>query len=175
MSRPIYLGLLLLALTFSAACGTTDAPDSAVDVPRGALVGSLAPDFTLQTMSGEEVTLSHLRGKPVFLNFWASWCGPCQNEMPQIQALSREYEGKVHVLGINSTSEDDPENAKHFAGRHGLTFRNVMDVDGKAKIAYGALGLPVSLLLDADGKIVQRIQGELSAEKMRTWFASVAK
>ena len=93
--------------------------------------GFAAPDFTLDLLGGGEVTLSDLRGAPVMLNLWASWCPPCRAEMPAIQAVYQEYgeEGLV-VLAVNATNQDSESAAAAFVRDHGLTFPVPLDRDG---------------------------------------------
>lgn len=135
--------------------------------------GVAAPDFTLSTSSGQSYTLSDLRGKKVFLNFWASWCGPCKTEMPDLQALSRQYADQVELIGINLTSDDDREHAIQFMLENGLTFPSVLDVDGKAKKSYGILSIPVSITIDGTGQVVERRDGQLTHEVMEGMFTKL--
>lgn len=124
--------------------------------------GFLAPDFTLTTLDGDTVRLSDLQGKPVLINFWASWCGPCRAEMPHIQAA---YEGHADdglvVLGVDQ-SESPPAVAR-FVEEFGLTFPVPMDSDGKVSAAYQARALPTSFFVDADGVIRETFTGPMSA------------
>jgi len=120
-------------------------------------VGDLAPDFELHDMEGMSWELSALRGKVVLLNFWASWCGPCRQEMPHLEGLHRRFAGEgLVVLGIN----DEPlERAREFLDNIGMTFPNVHTSDGRVFRQYGIDALPTSLIVDRFGRVENRIEG----------------
>jgi peroxiredoxin len=124
--------------------------------------GFLAPDFTLTTLEGDTVRLSDLRGQPVLINFWASWCGPCRSEMPHIQAAHETHskDGLV-VLGVDQM--ESPPAVARFVNEFNLTFLIPMDSDGKVSRAYQARGLPTSFFVDADGIIRDTFTGPMSA------------
>jgi len=122
--------------------------------------GFAAPDFTLDLLGGGEVTLSDLRGAPVMLNLWASWCPPCRAEMPAIQAVYQEYgeEGLV-VLAVNATNQDSESAAAAFVRDHGLTFPVPLDRDGSVSVLYALRGLPTTYFIDREGVIRSVIVG----------------
>ncbi|TCP58092.1 peroxiredoxin [Tumebacillus sp. BK434] len=162
---------LLLVLTlalFLSACGDKDAPKA---VPLKA--GVPAPDFTLETMSGQTVKLSDLRGQKVFLNFWASWCPPCKKEMPDLQEMSRKYEDKVKLYGVNITADDTLERAETFILEQKLTFPQLLDKEGKVQKAYNAITVPISVTIDEAGKIVEYRLGQLTKEQMEQMFQAL--
>lgn len=171
-------GLLFLAffLAFAVtACGRSDsgeaAPGENADPNMGPFAGKLAPDFTLPTLNGQEtVQLSSLRGKKVFLNFWASWCGPCKDEMPDIQEMARKYEGQILVYPINVTTDDDLENARRFLGSNSITLQSLTDPEGSAKSDYRIASLPVSLTIDGSGRVVERRNGIILKDQMESVF-----
>jgi thiol-disulfide isomerase/thioredoxin len=167
--------LLILALAFLAGCSKNDTSESQLPEGVGAYPGQMAPDFTLTTFSGHDVTLSQLKGRPVFLNIWASWCPPCKREMPDLQRMSRQYEGKVLVYGINSTTEDTRDKAEEFVLDMRLTFPNLIDANGQVKRDYRILTMPVSLTIDENGKVVDRHDGQLTPEKMNEMFEHLLK
>lgn len=109
----------------------------------------MAPDFTLPTLDGRTVTLSELRGQVVVLDFWASWCGPCQESMPALQALHERYAGRgVTVLAINEEENRSTVEA-YVAGRY--TFTVLLDEEGSVGTAYGVWGIPHTVVVDRDG------------------------
>jgi cytochrome c biogenesis protein CcmG/thiol:disulfide interchange protein DsbE len=123
--------------------------------------GFLAPDFSLTALDGSTVRLSGLRGRPVLINFWASWCGPCRAEMPHIQAVFEAHsdEGLV-VLGVDQL--ESPPAVARFVDEFDLTFLIPLDSNGKVSAAYQARGLPTSFFVDADGIIRDTFTGPMS-------------
>lgn len=138
-----------------------------------------APDFTLVDQNGETHTLSDYRGKTVFLNFWATWCGPCQNELPDIQALYESYgsnAGDLVVLGMaNPKTEDYPNNqdetqaeVEQFLRDKGYTFPVAMDTTGEVFSAYGISAFPTTFMIDAEGNLFGYVVSQLSKEMMES-------
>ncbi|HZD55102.1 MAG TPA: redoxin domain-containing protein, partial [Anaerolineales bacterium] len=114
-------------------------------------VDAPAPDFELDTLSGEAVRLSDYRGKTVLLNFWATWCAPCRLEMPAMQSRFEEHKSDLAVLGINF---DEPESdVQAFAQELGLTFTILLDPGGEVQKLYRIRGYPSTYFLDADGVV----------------------
>jgi thiol-disulfide isomerase/thioredoxin len=124
-------------------------------VPRTELA---ATDFTLQTLEGNKVSLSSYRGKLVFLSFWATWCGPCKQELPSMQALYDKLKGKGFTVVAVDLAEDS-KTVKEFVKANGMTFPVLLDTDGKVGGTYEARSIPTNYLLDRDGKILARIVG----------------
>jgi peroxiredoxin len=132
------------------------------DLGTAPRTGFLAPDFALTTLDGASVRLSDLRGRPVLINFWASWCGPCRVEMPHIQAAYEAHaeEGLI-VLGVDQL--ESPPVVARFVEEFGLTFPIPMDDDGKVSAAYQARALPTSFFVDTDGVIRDTFTGPMSS------------
>jgi peroxiredoxin len=125
-------------------------------------VGSLAPDFSLRTITGVTVTLSALRGHPVLINFWASWCVACRAEAPELQKVYIEYaKGGLIVLGVNATAQDTVPAAQTYVDEFRLTFPIPMDMQGTVMSAYQVAGLPTSFFIDRDGVIRDVIIGQM--------------
>jgi peroxiredoxin len=124
-----------------------------------AAVGEPAPYFTLSTLDGGQVSLEDLKGRPVILNFWASWCEPCGMEMPGLQKVYEKYkETGLIILGINAIEKDDLAKVTEFVNEHNLTFPILLDNSSSTSSAiYGVNGLPASYFIDMDG-ILRRIQ-----------------
>lgn len=129
--------------------------------------GFLAPDFALATADGKMVRLSELRGRPVVLNVWASWCPPCREEMPALERVHQAYQGQgVVILGLNSTFQDSREEALAFAAGQGLSFPIVFDEQGQATRLYQVRALPTTFFIDAQGIIQEVIAGGPMAEAL---------
>jgi len=131
---------------------------------RPPLVGGPAPEIILMNLQGQEVRLSDLRGQVVLLNFWATWCQPCKDEMPAMQASydTLRDQGFV-VLAVNEL--EDTEQVITHVQKHGHTFPVVMDHDNRVASQYGVVGLPASFLVDRQGIVREKIVGSLLTEE----------
>ncbi|HLO03127.1 MAG TPA: TlpA disulfide reductase family protein [Symbiobacteriaceae bacterium] len=166
--------LLLVTVLLLAACsrpvGQEVAPGAPVQIKVAE--GFRAPEITaIDVQTGQSVTLSDLRGQPVFLNFWATWCGPCKIEMPAMEDLYREAGPKLRILAVGQTPWETKEQLAAFAKERGLTFPILFD-GGAAAEAYGIVGVPTSIFIDGDGIIRALHPGTLSGEKMRALAAT---
>lgn len=116
--------------------------------------GELAPDFELETLSGEKANLSDFRGKPVFLNFWASWCAPCKEEMPDMQKFYDKYKDKVEIVAVNLTGKETNENdAIRFVEEYPYTFPVLLDRELKAGSLYSVVAIPTTYFIDSKGVV----------------------
>jgi thiol-disulfide isomerase/thioredoxin len=156
--RLIAAGVLLLGLAwiwYSRGDPSTR-PGYLESAPQ---VGFQAPDFTLQTIMGDRITLIELQGTPVVLNFWASWCPPCRAEMPALQAIYEEYGGKVMVLGVNTSNQDARSDMLSFLEDARLSFPILEDIDGSVQQQYAIISLPTTFFINADGSITEVVVG----------------
>lgn len=129
--------------------------------------GFLAPDFTLDTLDGGQVTLADLRGKVVVVNLWASWCPPCRAEMPAIERVYQTYQSRgVVVLGVNTTYQDNESQAHAFVEQYGLTFSILLDRTGKVSRRYLLRALPTSFFVDRRGVIRSVVVGGPMSETL---------
>ena len=128
-----------------------------------------APDFTAVDADGTEVKLSDYVGKPIVLNFWASWCTPCKSEMPEFNAAWEELEGEVQFLMVNMTdgSRETVESAREYVEGEGFTFPVLFDTGSEAAIAYSAYSLPTTYFIDAEGYLVARAVGAIDGETLQ--------
>jgi cytochrome c biogenesis protein CcmG/thiol:disulfide interchange protein DsbE len=118
-----------------------------------------APVWTLERLNGEgDLSFASLRGKTVVLNFWASWCGPCRDEMPLLQQGSKRWQGK-NVVFVGIDAKDVRGDARKFLARYGVTYRNVYDGKGATIGRYGVTGYPETYFIDKTGKVRYRIAG----------------
>jgi len=135
-----------------------------ISAPR---TGFQAPGFSLDSSSGEIITLSEQNDKIILVNFWASWCPPCRAEMPAIQQVYQDYkdDGLV-VLGINATNQDDITAVKSFVAENQLSFPILFDRDGEVSRQYNLHALPTSYFIDQDGIIQDVVVGGPMAEAL---------
>jgi cytochrome c biogenesis protein CcmG/thiol:disulfide interchange protein DsbE len=118
-----------------------------------------APAWTLERLDGKgELAIESLRGKTVVLNFWASWCGPCRDEMPLLQKGSKRWQGK-DVVFVGIDAKDVRGDARKFLARYGVTYPNVYDGKGSTIGRYGVTGYPETYFIDKTGKVRFRIAG----------------
>lgn len=131
--------------------------------------GILAPDFHVYDRDGNTVHLSDFFGKPIVLNFWASWCGPCQREMPDFNDKYAELGGDVHFVMVNMTDggRETVETAAAFIDENGYGFPVFFDVTGEAANAYGAYSLPTSFFINAEGHVVVQAVGAIDGETLQ--------
>jgi len=126
-----------------------------------------APEFSLKALDGKEVALNALRGKVVFLNFWATWCPPCKAEMPSIEMVHKRFKDKgLVVLAVDF--QEDKKSVQRFIKKGGYTFTVLLDPDGAVTGFYKAIYIPITYIIDRNGRIVGRAMG------MRDWAGNEA-
>ena len=158
--------------TDSSAPASSEAENSEEEIPE-----IPAPDFTLTDQNGEPHTLSDYKGQVVFLNFWATWCGPCKQEMPDIQAMYEEFNqnsDEVVILGVANPKTDDVpynqdgtiEEVTQFLSDNGYTYPVVMDTTGEIFAAYGVTAFPTTFMIDKEGNVFGYVTGTLTDSMM---------
>lgn len=157
MKRTLLLLIAVLLLLSGNCLAGASRPDKA---PGGAaLVGQPAPDFQLKTVDGRSIRLSDLKGKVVLVNFWATWCPPCKQEMPSMERLyARLHNQGLEILAVNIESDGD-EVLPEFLRQHPHTFPILMDLEGDVQQTYGVFRFPETFVVDKTGKVVQHIIG----------------
>lgn len=146
--RLLVVASLLATLIFLLTGCLTPQPEADVGDER-----AIAPDFTLADLEGKTVSLGSLGGKPLLLNFWASWCGPCRMEMAFIEAVYQEKAEDIHVLAVNI--EESRFTVQGFMEAEGLTFPVALDSEGRVSAKYGVRYLPTTFFIDKAGLIRQ--------------------
>ena len=129
-----------------------------------------APDFTVYDKDGNAVQLSDHFGKPIVLNFWASWCGPCKSEMPAFQAMYETYGDQVQFFMVNMTdgTRETQQTATNFTDAQGYTFPIFFDTTYDAAITYQAHSLPTTYLIGKDGKLLSRWIGAMNEDTLKS-------
>ena len=160
------------ATTVQAIKPLSSSPSQNPDIFVGNKVGDTAPDFTLQTTEGKEISLSDYRGKNVILNFWATWCGPCRFETSTIEAIHEAWADKdVVVLGINV--QDSFGSASSYAKANNLKFTIPVDMPGDTTHLYGIYGIPTTFFINRDGKITAiKVGPFLNADEVQDMMTS---
>ena len=140
--------------------------DSVIEFKPGMPIkeGVAAPDFTGELMDGTSITLSELQGKPVIINFWATWCGPCVKEMPAFERLKDDFGDKIGIIAVNCG--DDAETVKDFVEENGYTFPVVLDEEYSISMLHPTNSIPYTVVLDAEGKVTHISTGALDADTM---------
>jgi peroxiredoxin len=139
------------------------------DLPTGTQPGQLSPDFTLKNEAGQPLSLSSLRGQPVVVAFWASWCPHCQEEMPLLQEMHEQYAGQgLQVVGISvpGLSGETQEKAVAWVKANDITFPIVFDEDGRTYTEYQVQGVPNLFFIDRDGVVVANYPGAMAADRL---------
>lgn len=176
MRRPsrgqVNIGVLLVGLALVAvllgilASGFGNDPRAVPSV----LDSQPAPTFVLSDLDGQTWELARLRGKPVVLNFWSTWCGPCKAEHPLLQQAARMYPD-VQFLGV--VYADEPEACRRYLAQAGTTYDHLIDPDGRIAIEYGVAGVPETFFIDRDGVIVHKHTGPLSRQAAIDWLGAI--
>ena len=168
MNRTVLIiGILIVAAVVFVLFAGLGKDPAHIDSP---LVGRPAPPFALKAVgSGELLDIEKLRGRPVILNFWATWCGPCYEEHPTLVANARNLPG-VQFVGV--VFNDDEDKIMRFLAERGTAYPTLLDANGKTAIAYGVGGVPETFFINPAGTIVAKYAGPLSTAELQ---ANVAK
>lgn len=173
--RKLVLCLLLAAVALLPACSKEKAPAKSAPVAK-AVEGNAAPDFTVKDMDGKDVTLSSLKGSVVLVNFWATWCPPCREEIPSMIKLNQAMTGKAFRMLAISIDEGGKEAVtSFFKGSRGLPV--YLDTETKIAQLYGTTGVPETFIVDKQGIIQKKIVGGMdwSAPEVITYLDELQK
>lgn len=133
------------------------------------LPGRAAPDFVRETLDGDSLRLSTLRGKVVVLNFWASWCIPCLQEHPLLVAADERWRDQgLQIVGV--IYQDTPANARDWLRERGGTWKNILDPGSRLSIEYGLFGVPETFFIDRRGQVAYKQIGPVSADDLAHWI-----
>lgn len=143
---------------------------------KGLRKGDTPPDFTLETVDGEKLTLSDFKGKKVILNFWATWCPPCKAEMPHMQKYydKKGKEQNFEIIAVNLTKQEKSKDlVTKFLKNYGITFHVPFDVDGETEKAYKVITYPSTYILNEEGTIEHSIIGPMNEDMMETYITGI--
>jgi peroxiredoxin len=187
--RPLLAPIILLAaMLLTTGCGGSAGSDEVVatglsnlaeattrgvdNAQRGLEAGQLAPDFILQFSDGKKTRLSDWQGQPVVLNFWATWCAPCKEEMPEFVAAYERYrdDGLV-ILGVNA--QESAGQAAGFMRQYAMTFPVALDARGDVQQLYNVRGLPTTVFIDREGRVTERWAGLLNERMLEELLAEI--
>jgi thiol-disulfide isomerase/thioredoxin len=169
LSLAIPAGLLALILHNHGS----SSPDPAVVAPTRARIGNAAPDFVLPDLNGKPLRLSSLRGRVVVLTFFASWCHPCEEDMPILERAQRDNGSQVAVVGVNY--QDIPGDTRDFVRRLGVTFPSLIEdsIDNPVATRYDVHAMPDTLFIDARGVVRARVYGQTNTHDLQTALADL--
>lgn len=169
--KRLVMRTVILLVLGAAVAYTLYANFTKEDIKKVA-IGEKAPDFVLVDMNGEEHRLSDYEGQGVFLNFWGTWCKPCEREMPYMNNQYQQFKDQgVQTLAVNVG--DSELSVNKFAERHKLSFPIVIDKDGQVQTAYGIGTLPATFLIDKEGKVIKYHTGQLTEEMIKDFMEQV--
>jgi cytochrome c biogenesis protein CcmG/thiol:disulfide interchange protein DsbE len=182
LSRSNIFGLAATALVLLALMGVLfvrlqQANQAISSAPMYQLVGHAAPDFTAtvwNSKSAQTVHLADFKGKPVVLNFWASWCAPCKDEMPALQAGYEKYRASG-VVFVGLAFNDTQANGQPFLDKYKITYPAGPDKDGQISIAYGVTGVPETVFIGRDGRVVSKTPGGLDDKQLDAGIQQLLK
>ncbi|HUC93528.1 MAG TPA: TlpA disulfide reductase family protein [Paenibacillus sp.] len=167
--------LIIMALLAVFALYQYNGKDRSAAAPTGEVKpkkGYAAPAFDLPDLDDRTVRVGGPSDKVVMINFWASWCGPCILEAPDLQKLHERYRDRMTLIGVNATKYDREREARQFVDEFGLTFTVLMDREGAVTDLYNVEQFPTTLLVDRDGVIRERVTGVIPIAK---WESLIAK
>jgi thiol-disulfide isomerase/thioredoxin len=136
-------------------------------------LGKPAPPLPTAVLQSPQVTLADLRGGPALINFWASWCDPCQEEAPQLARLDRSLPSGSHLVGVDYTDQEGP--ARAFVRSYGWRFPVLSDPNGVYGARFGFSGLPTTVVLDPKGRVVQTLRGPQTEADFRQALAAAGR
>lgn len=156
----IIFALLTVTLVVANGCKKDDrAAKPAAKPVASAVEGAVAPDFTVRDLAGQEVKLAALKGKVILVNFWATWCPPCREEIPSMMKLNQSMSGKQFQMLALSIDEGGKAAVENFFKKSGMTLPAYLDTDGAVSRRYGTTGVPETFIVDKTGIIRKKIVG----------------
>ena len=159
--RKRVIAIIFILCLFPAGCSR----EKGGETTGGIIIGSRAPDFSMTSLSGQQINLKDLKGQGVLVNFWATWCYPCREEMDDLKAAYEKYKDQgIVILGIDMKEGEDT--VRKFIESYKITYPILIDMDGKVSDAYNVFGIPSSFVIDREGIIRDIILGEMNQDSI---------
>jgi peroxiredoxin len=168
----LIVGLLIVAIGGGVVTTMAAIPPALESAASDQTIGTQAPGFTLNNLAGQPVTLADLKGKPAVINFWATWCPPCEKELPAFEAAFGRYQSEVNFLAVSV--EEPVDVVKSFVEERNLTLPVLLDSSGNVVNEYDVKALPTTIFIDANGVIVKRHLGELDLPTINAYIQKLA-
>ena len=171
--KKIALFFLILMITVQYGCNKNNSQNNMSDTGKNSVtgieIGNKIPEFVFYDLNMNKIESSNYAGKPLILNFWATWCPPCKAEMPHMQNIYDKFKDQgVEILAVNLTSQDTKSKIAPFVKEFGLTFPILLDEEGYVGQKYQIMTVPTSLMIDTKGNIVETISGPMDEALMES-------
>ena len=171
---PLILSALAILVGVALIFLPTVSPQTASKIARAGQLpkeGEIPLDFELKTLTGETIKLSSLRGSPVLINFWATWCGPCKEEMPLLVEQYNWNKGRgLRVLAIDSVAFDNLDDILKYVDQYKMTFDVLLDEDDQVSLDWAIMGLPSSIFIKPDGTVAAVKVGQMSSAQLNEYL-----
>jgi cytochrome c biogenesis protein CcmG, thiol:disulfide interchange protein DsbE len=171
-ARWVALGVAIVVAAFGIVLATQVSTDPTAAATKSELVGKPAPDYSLTTFDGREVSASSLSGKAVIVNFWNSWCTPCQRELPELKAFYAQHAGEADFAMVGIVRDDTREAAQGYAISEGMRWLLTPDPSGDAALAFGTRGQPETYAISPDGVVAGALIGPATTHSLDTMLAA---
>lgn len=171
---PLILSALAILVGIALIVLPAAAPPQAAKTARAGQLpkeGEIPLDFELKTLNGDKIRLSSLRGSPVLINFWATWCGPCKEEMPLIVEQYNWNKGRgLRVLAIDSVAFDNLDDIHKYVDQFKMTFDVLLDEDDQVSLDWAIMGLPSSIFIKPDGTVAAVRVGQMTSDQLNEYL-----